>query len=109
MVCLSETYIFIVAFGIVIWRVAIEKADLAVMQLNQLFKILVFDYYFLQSSGSLLNNWEITPHGMGLAAKAVAAACVAVPDKLIELGSSLYISDFSLFADNMLDTVKILS
>ena len=103
-----ETYVFVIALGRVIRRVAIEKAHLAVLCGDELLKVSVFDYDSLQTARSLFYQREIAPHGVGSAAEAVTAACVAVPDKLIELRGALYIADLGFLDDYMLDTVEVL-
>ena len=44
-----ETYVFVIALGRVVGRVAVEKAHLAVLSADELLKIPVFDYDPLQA------------------------------------------------------------
>ena len=48
-------HVFVIAFGFKIRRVAVEKADRAVILPYQLFKIFIFNHYFTKSSMCLFN------------------------------------------------------
>ena len=80
-----KTHALVVVFGCKIRRIAVKKADGAIVLPYQLFKILVFNYYLLQSSCRQVYHREIRPNRMRLTCKAVKSTCVAVSNKLIKL------------------------
>ena len=76
--------ILIVAFSRMIGWIAIEKAHRPVILPNELFKVLVLNYYLCQTTMRLLDKRKVSAHIMGLAAKAVEAAGIGIPNKLIK-------------------------
>ena len=85
MIFCSKPYVLVVILCSKIRRIAVEKADGSIVLLNQLFKILVFNNYFLLSSCGKVDHREVRPHRMRLTSKAVKTACIAVTYKLIKL------------------------
>ena len=95
MVLLCESVlpdVLVVPLGGMVGRVAIKKAHRAVVLPDELLKIFVLHHYVLQTPVGLLDEREVSPHIVGLAAVAGEGRGVAVADDLIEPGRFLHIA-----------------
>ncbi len=84
-------YILVIAFGFKIRRVAVEKADGAVILSDELLKVLVFHDYLGKPPVGLFDEREVTADIMGMAAVAGQPRGIAVTDKLVKPRRPLYI------------------
>jgi len=100
-------HIFVIAFGFKIRRVAVEKADGAVILPNELLEILVFDDHLGKPPVGLLNEGKVTADVVGLAAVAGQPRRIAVADELVKPCRPLHIRCGRITGEGVFYKLKI--
>ena len=100
-------HVFVVAFGFKIRRVAVEKADRAVVLPNQLLKVLVFHHHLGKPPVGLLNKREIAADIVGLAAVAGQTRRIAVADELVKPCCPLHIRRGRIAGESVFHKLEI--
>ena len=102
-------HVFVVALGFKVGRVAVEKADRAVILPDQLFKVFVFDHDLGKPPVGLFDDGEVPADVVGLAAKAGQSAGVAVADELVKPRRFLHVACGRISCEGVFDEVKVLA
>jgi len=100
-------HVFVVAFGFKIRRVAVEKADGAVILPDELLKILVFDDDLGKPPVGLLDEGEIAADIVGLAAVAGQPRRITVANELVKPCRPLHIRCGRITGESVFHKLKI--
>ena len=104
-----KAYVFVIALGREIRRIAIKKAHLAVLCRDEFLEILIFNYNLLKPPRSLFNKRKVAPHTVRFSAKTITPACVRISYQLIKLRRALHIADFRFFGNYVFYAIKVLA
>ncbi len=110
MVFFRETvlaHVFVIAFGFKIRRVAVEKADGAVVLPDELLEILVFHDHLGKPPVGLLNERKVAADVMGLATVAGQPRRITVADELVKPCRLLHIRCGRITGEGIFHELKI--
>ena len=80
-----EPVAFVVVLRLVIRGIAVEEGFRLVVLLDEFLEVLVFNDHLLKPSACFVDQREVVPHGVRLAAERIQFGRVAFPDQLIEI------------------------
>lgn len=107
MIIPAKTTTLVIGFGFIVRWVAIKETLRAVILVDELYTVLVLNYYILQPSGCGSYEWKVSPHGVGLTSVAVHTGGVAVADEGIIIGRPPYIREDSLSVQHIFHVLEI--